>query len=108
MPQVKKPRKGSLQFHPRVRAKRLYQSISTYPVTDKPKVLAFAGYKSSMLHAIVVDGSKGSPTFGQEISVPVTVLDCPPLKVIGIRAYKKTDKGLKVLKEAIMKDLPKH
>ena len=108
MPQVKKPRKGSLQFHPRVRAKRLYPSISAYPVTDKPKVLAFAGYKSSMLHAIVLDNVKGSPTFGQEISVPITVLDCPPLKVIGVRAYQKATQGSKVLTEAITKDLPKN
>jgi len=108
MPQVKKPRRGSLQFHPRVRAKRLYPSISTYPTVDKPKVLAFAGYKSAMLHAIILDNNKGSPTFGQEISVPATVLDCPPLKVIGIRAYQNTNQGLKVLKETVTKDLPKH
>lgn len=108
MPQVKKPRRGSLQFHPRVRAKRLYPAISTYPPADKPKVLAFAGYKSAMLHAIILDNHKGSPTFGQEISIPVTVLDCPPLKVIGIRAYQKTNQGLKVFKEAVTKDLPKH
>jgi len=107
MPQVKKPRKGSLQFHPRVRAKRLYPTLSVYPVTDKPKVLAFGGYKSGMLHAMILDNNKGSPTFGQEISIPVTVLDCPPLKVIGIRAYQKTHQGLKVLKEAIVRDLTK-
>lgn len=108
MPQVKRPRRGSLQFHPRVRAKRLYPTIPAYPNADKPKVLGFAGYKSGMSHAIILDNHKGSPTFGQEISIPVTVLDCPPLKVIGIRAYQNTYDGLKVFKEAITKDLPKH
>ncbi|MBI4010329.1 MAG: 50S ribosomal protein L3 [Candidatus Aenigmarchaeota archaeon] len=108
MPQVRRPRRGSLQFHPRVRSKRMYPTITTYPITDKPKALAFAGYKSGMLHAMISDNNKNSPTFGQEISVPVTVLDCPPLKVIGIRAYKNSYNGLSALKEAIAKDLPKN
>ncbi len=107
MPGIKKPRAGSLAFYPRVRAKRIYPTISTYPETDKPKVLAFAGYKTAMLHAILTDTRKESPSFGQEISVPVTVLDCPPLKAIGIRAYQNTVKGLKVFTEALVKDLPK-
>ncbi len=107
MPGVKKPREGSLAFWPRKRAERIYPAITTYPETEKPKVLGFAGYKTGMLHAIVVDNIKGSPSFGQEISVPITVLDCPPLKAIGIRAYQNTVKGLKVFTEALTKDLPK-
>lgn len=108
MPQVRKPRRGSLQYHPRVRAKRLYPTIETYPFFSKPKPIAFAGYKAGNLHAMLLDNSKGSPTFGQEIAVPVTVLDCPPLKVIGIRAYEKTTEGLRVFKETVGKDLPKN
>ncbi|MEM5793876.1 MAG: 50S ribosomal protein L3 [Candidatus Aenigmatarchaeota archaeon] len=102
-----KPRSGSLAFYPRKRARRIYPRIKTYPESEKAKILAFAGYKAGMAQAIVVDNRKGSPTFGQEISVPVTIIDCPPLKVVGIRAYKKTPKGLKVLTEAWAKDLPK-
>lgn len=108
MPQVRRPRRGSLQYHPRVRAKRLYPTIETYPFFDKPKPIAFAGYKAGNLHAMLLDNRKGSPTFGQEIAVPVTVLDCPPLKVIGIRAYEKTIEGLRVFKETVGKDLPKN
>ena len=108
MPHVRRPRRGSLQFYPRVRAKRLYPTVKSFPAADKAKPLVFAGYKAGQLHAIVLDNKKGSPTFGQDISVPVTVLDCPPLKVIGVRAYQNTDKGLKVFKEAVAKDLPKN
>ena len=108
MPQVRRPRRGSLEFHPRVRAKRLYPNIVNYPFFDKAKPMAFAGYKAGNLHAILLDNRKGTFTFGQEISVPVTVLDCPPLKVIGIRAYQKTLEGLKVFKESVSKDLPKN
>jgi len=107
MPGIKKPREGSLAFYPRVRAARIYPAITSYPEVEKPKVLGFAGYKVAMLHAIVVDNIKGSPSSGQEISIPVTVLDCPPLKTIGIRAYQDTVKGLKVFTEALAKDLPK-
>ncbi len=107
MPSIKKPREGSLAFYPRVRAKRIYPDITSYPYVEKPKVLGFAGYKAAMMHAMVVDKIKGSPSFGQDISMPVTVLDCPPLKTIGIRAYQNTVKGLSVFTEALNKDLPK-
>jgi large subunit ribosomal protein L3 len=102
-----KPRRGSLAFYPRKRARRIYPSIKTYPEVEKAKLLAFAGYKAGMAQAIIVDNRKDSPTFGQEISVPVTIIDCPPLKVVGIRAYEKTKKGLKVFTEAWTKNLPK-
>jgi large subunit ribosomal protein L3 len=107
MPEIKKPRAGSLAYWPRKKAERIYPAINRYPKTEKPKLLGFAGYKASMLQAIIVDNRKGSPTFGQEIAVPVTVLDCPPLKILGLRAYKKTSKGLKILTETWTKNLPK-
>jgi len=99
MPKHSKPRSGSLAYWPRKRARRIYPRIKTYPQEAVVRPLAFAGYKVGMLHAIVIDSNKNSPTFGQEISVPVTVLDCPPLLVVGIRAYVSTTKGLKVLTE---------
>lgn len=102
-----KPRAGSLAFYPRKRARRIYPSVTTYPDAEKAKILGFAGYKVGMTNTVLVDSKKGSLTFGQEIAVPVTILDCPPLKVLGIRAYGKTPKGLKALGETFSKDLPK-
>lgn len=107
MPQVKAPRRGSLGFWPRKRAARIHPSISTYPAEEKPKVLAFAGYKAGMTHVIAVDNRKGSPTFSQQIVIPATILDCPPIKAVGLRAYQKTSRGAKVFTEAWAKDLPK-
>ena len=107
MPQVSKPKSGSMQFYPRVRAKRLYPSVSSYPSEEKPRPMAFAGYKAGNLHVILTDMKKGSPTFGKQISTAATVLDCPPLKAIGVRAYRKTTEGLQVMKEAMAKELPK-
>ena len=107
MPSKKKPRDGSLGYYPRTRAIRIYPALTTYPKEDKPKVLGFAGYKTAMLHAMVVDGRKTSMTAGQEISVPITVLECPPIKAVGLRAYQNTVHGLNVFSEALAKDLPK-
>lgn len=107
MPEVRKPREGSKGYWPKKRSSRIYPSLTAYPESDKPKVMGFAGYKASMLHAIVFDNRKGSLTFGQEVSTPVTVIDCPPLKVLGIRTYQNSFDGLKVLAEAVVKDLPK-
>jgi large subunit ribosomal protein L3 len=107
MPEIRRPRRGSLAFWPRKRAKRIYPNISSYPNVEKVKLLAFAGYKAGMTQVIVVDNKKTSPTFGQEIAIPVTVIDCPPLKIIGLRAYVMSSKGLKVFSEAYASDLPK-
>lgn len=108
MPATKRPHRGSKAFYPRKRASRIYPTINTYPQTDKPKVLGFAGYKAGMLHAIVQESNKNSPNFGQEVQVPVTILECPPLHVVGLRAYFDTVSGLKTLTEAWTKDLPKN
>jgi len=107
MPEVKKPREGSLAFYPRKRAARIYPNIDTYPSVDKTIPLAFAAYKVGMGHVIALDSRKNSPTYGMQISIPITILEVPPLKVIGVRFYQKTTKGLKVLTEIYSKDLPK-
>lgn len=107
MPEIKRPKRGSHAFWPRKRAARIYPSLTSFPESEKPKVLGFAGYKAGMTHAIIFDNKKGSTTFGQEISIPVTILDCPPLKIVGVRGYKKTVLGLKVVTEAFAAETPK-
>ena len=112
MPTRRKPRAGSLQFWPRKRAKRMYPRMSTYPSIDeskldKPKLFAFAGYKAGMLQVVKRDTTKGSPTFGEDIIVPVTVLDCPPMIAVGVRAYRSTPSGLSIITEAWADKLPK-
>jgi large subunit ribosomal protein L3 len=46
-----------------------------------------------MTHAFLVDDMPHSPTQGLEVPVPVTVLEAPPLKVLGVRVYKPTPYG---------------
>jgi large subunit ribosomal protein L3 len=74
MPAIKRPKKGSQAFYPRKRAKRIYPVVSTYPETEKPKLLDFACYKAGMTNLILIDNVKSSPTYGQEVSIPATIL----------------------------------
>ena len=85
----------------------IYPRVSSYPEVKEVKLLGFAGYKAGMGHVVVLDNDKNSKTFGQKISVPVTVIDCPPLRVVGIRFYGEDEKGLKVLTEMWSEKLPK-
>lgn len=101
------PRRGSLAFWPRKRSSRIYPQLTSYAESEKPKVNAFAGYKAGMGQLIVLNTQKGTPTFGMEVALPVTILDCPPMRVVGIRAYENSSKGLRVMDETWVKDLPK-
>jgi len=99
------PRKGSVAFSPRKRAAKETPRIKSWPSDDEPKLLGLAGYKVGMTHTLVMDNDKNSPTNGMEIFAPVTVLEVPPIVVMGIRAYEKTTDGLKVITEVIADNL---
>ncbi len=73
----------------------MYPLVRSWAKTNEAKLLGFGGYKAGMLHAMVVDNRTNSTTKGESISIPVTVFECPPLKVLSMRFYKKTPYGLK-------------
>lgn len=84
------PKRGSLAFTPRKRAKSLNPDIKTWPTLDirEPKLLGFAGYKAGMTHIYYLDEYKYSPYKGQEIFSAATVVETPPLYVLGIVGYR--------------------
>ena len=94
-----RPRRGSMGFWHRKRASRIYPRIKSWPRIKDVKPVAFAGYKVGMTHIFIKDNRKTSVTKGEEICVPVTVIEVPPLKVAGIRLYKLTYEGYKTLTE---------
>ena len=57
----------------------------------------FAGYKAGMTHVMMIDDRPRSLTEGMEISVPVTVLEVPPMNVVAVRAYENYNGGLRPL-----------
>ncbi len=104
-----RPRRGSLAFSPRKRASSIIPRIRSWPEYEgEPKLLGFAGYKAGMTHVIMIDDRKNSPTYGEEIAVPVTVIECPPMKVMGIRVYKNTPYGLQIAGEVWTNELDEH
>jgi len=99
MPTVRRPRHGSLQYWPRKHAKRMYPRIRHYAPLSEPKLAGFAGYKAGMTHVFIADNRAHSMTKGKSIVFPVTVLECPPLKVASVRFYKSSPYGLSVAAE---------
>ncbi len=85
------PRHGSLGVRPRKRASKIVPRVRSWPeiVLDKPKLLGYAAYKAGMTHILVIDDRPNRDTTGKEIFVPITILDAPPMLVLGIRAYKR-------------------
>jgi large subunit ribosomal protein L3 len=105
MAKIHRPRRGSLAFSPRKRAKSEVPRIRSWAEGDKPKIAGFAGYKAGMTHVVMLDDRPRSLTEGMEISVPVTVLEVPPMNVIAIRAYESYNGGLRPVGEAWVNDL---
>ena len=88
-------------YSPRKRARSITARVSTWPEGkgDGVKLQGFAGYKAGMTHALIVDYRPRSTTAGQEVQVPVTVLEVPPMKVCGLRLYEDSPYGMKVAGE---------
>lgn len=109
MPRRTRPRRGSLQFYPRKRAKKVVPSFRSWPRADDAKPMGFYGYKAGMTHAIIVDTRPKAPTSGQEVFVPLTVIEAPPLYVFGIRAYRHDiNRGRLAATEVWAENLPKY
>ncbi len=80
-------------YWPRKRASRQYPKVRAWAASKDAKPLGFAGYKVGMTQARITDNSKHSITKGDEITIPVTVVEVPPMKVFSVRFYKKNERG---------------
>ena len=109
-----KPKAGSRAFWPRKRAKRIYptfkhskeiERIASKTTDTKP--LEFSGYKAGMTRIMFENTKKGSVTQGQDISVPVSIIECPPLTVMAIKLYKKNIDVYESMATIWAKDLKK-
>lgn len=105
MPEKSHPRRGSLAYTPRKRAPRERARVRAWPEDGNLRPLGFAGYKAGMTHLFMIDDREGSLTENQEINVPVTILDAPPLLACAGRMYGSTPEGKKVLTDVWTKNL---
>ena len=90
-----------MQFWPRKKAKNPEARIKSWVKVDG-SLTGFAGYKAGMTHLHLRDNSN-STTKGDIISIPVTIIECPPLKPFSLRFYKNK----KILTEVLSQNLDK-
>jgi large subunit ribosomal protein L3 len=103
------PRRGSIAFRPRARAKSIESRIRHWPqnAEEKSNLAGFAGFKAGVIHVLTIDDREKTPNFGKHFLNPSTVVVTPPLRIIGIRAYLENQHGKHVIFDVYSKDLPK-
>ncbi|MFA5992212.1 MAG: 50S ribosomal protein L3 [Candidatus Pacearchaeota archaeon] len=109
MAKISRPRRGSLQYWPRKRAKKILPSANWVAISSKnsEKVLGFIGYKVGMKSAYAKDLTLDSMTKNKKISFPVTVIECPSMKIFSVRLYKNNNVVGEFLSPTLDKDLKK-
>ncbi|MFA5019491.1 MAG: 50S ribosomal protein L3 [Candidatus Pacearchaeota archaeon] len=110
MAKISRPRRGSLQFWPRKRAKKILPSANWKAISEKNDfngILGFIGYKVGMISAYVKDMTEQSMTKSKKISVPATIIECPPVKIFSVRFYKNGKVMTEVLSHNLDKELKK-
>ncbi len=98
------PRRGTLMLK-RARASSETPRIRNWP--NKPGILGFAAYKAGITHAVIIETNKRHRMVGKEVTIPITILECPPMFVAGFRGYQETPYGYKVAGEVWADKLPK-
>jgi large subunit ribosomal protein L3 len=74
--------------------------FNTWPADDgQPGLQGFAGYKAGMTHVVLINDEPDSPREGMEETVPVTVVETPPMRAVALRAYEDTPYGKRPLTE---------
>eukprot|EP00467_Chlorarachnion_reptans_P015652 CAMPEP_0114506916 /NCGR_PEP_ID=MMETSP0109-20121206/11709_1 /TAXON_ID=29199 /ORGANISM="Chlorarachnion reptans, Strain CCCM449" /LENGTH=397 /DNA_ID=CAMNT_0001685589 /DNA_START=44 /DNA_END=1237 /DNA_ORIENTATION=- len=94
------PRHGSLGFLPKKRCRRHRGRIRSFPKDDKEKkchLTAFMAYKAGMTHILREVNRAGAMNNKQEVVEPVTILEAPPMVVVGLVGYIETPRGLRAL-----------
>jgi large subunit ribosomal protein L3e len=94
------PRHGSLGFLPKKRCRRGKGKVKSFPKDDKsksPHLTAFMGYKAGMTHIVRDVDKPGSKLHKKETAEAVTLIETPPMVIVGVVGYVKTPRGLRTL-----------
>jgi large subunit ribosomal protein L3e len=94
------PRRGSLGFLPKKRTKKHFGKIRSFPRDDPTKechLTAFMAYKAGMTHISRDVDRPGSKLHKKETVEAVTILETPPMVVVGVVGYVETPRGLRTL-----------
>lgn len=106
------PRRGSLAYRPRGRAKSFVPRIRTWPrvEAEKPILLGFPGYKAGTAHVITVDDRAKTPNFGKPLFNLSSVLALPDTQIVGLRLYGHEDgqdKAIADIKQGVQTPIDK-
>jgi large subunit ribosomal protein L3 len=105
-------KRGSKAFWPRVRANKSTAVVNSWASKALPKetnFLGFPGYKVGMTNIGLIDNFSHTITKGTEVNVPVTIIECPPVKVLSVKLLKNDEYGnLQILKELSAQIKDKH
>jgi len=94
------PRHGSLGFLPRKRTSHHRGRVRKFPKDDASKpchFTAFMGYKAGMTHILREANKPGAKIHKKEVVEAVTIIETPPMTVVGLVGYVETPKGLRTL-----------
>jgi len=94
------PRHGSMGFSPRKRAASIRGRVRSFPRDDPSKgahLTAFMGYKAGMTHILREVNKPGSKLHKRETVEAVTIIETPPMRVVGLVGYIQTPRGLRTL-----------
>jgi len=90
------PRHGSLAFLPRKRCRKFRGHIRSFPPDNQKEechLTAFMGYKAGMTHILRQLNRPGSKMHGKEVIEPVTIIETPPMIVVGLVGMVQTPAG---------------
>ena len=104
------PRRGSLAYSPRIRAKSMEARIRAWPKlnSDEPKILAHCGFKAGCVQIVSIDDREKVPNAGKQLVSLGTVLVTPPVLILGIRGYSKDHNGKHAEFDVYAEDIPKN
>ncbi len=104
------PRRGSIAYLPRGRAKSMEARIRSWPKisSDEPKLLGHAGFKAGCVQLVSVDDRDKTPNAGKQLVSLGTVIVTPPLLIIGVRGYSKDANGKHAYFDIYANDTPKN
>ena len=94
------PRHGSLGFLPKKRTKHHFGRIRAFPKDDATKdchLTAFRGYKAGMTHVVRGVDRPGALMHKREMVDAVSIVETPPMVVVGVVGYVETPSGLRAL-----------
>lgn len=104
------PRCGSLAYLPKRRTRHHRGRVRSFPKDDAKKPIhltAFMGYKAGMTHVTrYQEKRQGKKLIKKDVVDAVTVVECPPMKIVGFVGYVETPRGLRALSTVWAQHIP--